>query len=965
MNSNENFREKILDIKVTDKSGIKENHLDNINVDTKKPYNSDVVDASKSVEALDRFDDFAKLYIGLDKYEQKEGSEYGIPRKKNIHKKYVILDHQKKAAEDFLRERRGFGLLADVVGSGKTYEAGIVLSELAARNRIRSLLLVVPEAVLNHWKKVIEMNFGFGKDRLYRLVPNEDGAINYDELHIQELENFKIPKRPCIITFDDFVRCEHEITNLLFDCIVVDEAHHLCIEEGQYSSAMKRLSEMIQEQNKANTNFESSTYCLLLTATPHSGNLDHMFRLWYFVTCNGGNPDDFDKTNLENCSPEYQKEKKRYFEEVCRGSTTVMEFIQNVKLQEVTANYSDELFKYLDRVHPEISPEKFNNMSKGHRLQFITDFLEEEGNEELCEKVQATVASAYHNGILRSIMIRQPNNLKKTKFVHNHWFYPIKGKIARTVNIKGLDNKDLQVEVDKLFTDDEAITLGDEKYTLTDYLKKFDTRVNRRQFANIVIRTLRAIQNDVKREDTFFEKTGTLAFYESEIGHFDSSNSSYEFHPYTNSGASVRREDFYNDYFKVKYNFALDLINTYQDKKIIVFFNYRNKKRGIIEKFIEQIKKDKTNSKRIMEATADNKQKVEADFKDAENAILVVRDPEFTESVNLQSCNIIINFEVTSDPLTMDQQIGRIFRLGQDNDVHIYNLADMACLEGYVLAYYARIDLMASNSGDATIIAGSNSERMVAIRCKRCGRVELLTKDDYDERLKNDNVYCETPECTKYKEKLDEMSIYNFKCQDCGTILARSGTEEGYICVSTTQDGQQGVYCNSGEYQDRNMYCRKICAIAHCNKFTYDYDQDGNVRCKALRAYRENPNVSDLDLMIVCSECNICDANSKCRVGIGQDAISECRKCKEASCDPRPHVLEFDDRWIAKCPRCAQSKRRAYLKPMVAKTFSAYIESSWNNDFDGGKGFVENLKNESTKVSEIRKILSKDSNANE
>ena len=29
----------------------------------------------------------------------------------------------------------------------------------------------------------------------------------------------------------------------------------------------------------------NSTYCVLLSATPHSGNLEKMFRLWYFIRC--------------------------------------------------------------------------------------------------------------------------------------------------------------------------------------------------------------------------------------------------------------------------------------------------------------------------------------------------------------------------------------------------------------------------------------------------------------------------------------------------------------------------------------------------------------------------------------------------------------------------------------------------------------------------------------------------------
>ena len=42
-----------------------------------------------------------------------------------------------------------------------------------------------------------------------------------------------------------------------------------------------------------------------------------------------------------------------------------------------------------------------------------------------------------------------------------------------------------------------------------------------------------------------------------------------------------------------------------------------------------------------------------------EDAVLIVKDPSFTEGVNLQDSNVIINFQVTPDPLAMDQRIGR------------------------------------------------------------------------------------------------------------------------------------------------------------------------------------------------------------------------------------------------------------------------------------------------------------------
>lgn len=110
---------------------------------------------------------------------------------------------------------------------------------------------------------------------------------------------------------------------MLFDVIVVDEAHHLCEEQGSGAGALYLLSSMMALKKSFGT-----TYCLLLSATPHSGNLANMFRLWYFIRCKGGNPDDFLKDSDEHRSQEYLKEQEYYKNFICHRATTVMEFIK-------------------------------------------------------------------------------------------------------------------------------------------------------------------------------------------------------------------------------------------------------------------------------------------------------------------------------------------------------------------------------------------------------------------------------------------------------------------------------------------------------------------------------------------------------------------------------------------------------------------------------------------------------------
>ena len=82
-----------------------------------KKYTKHIAQMNKLAEVLDRYDEFASLTLSPSDYAQKDGV-YGIPKKKFHIGDERLLPHQIKATQAFLKDLRGFGLLADVVGSG-------------------------------------------------------------------------------------------------------------------------------------------------------------------------------------------------------------------------------------------------------------------------------------------------------------------------------------------------------------------------------------------------------------------------------------------------------------------------------------------------------------------------------------------------------------------------------------------------------------------------------------------------------------------------------------------------------------------------------------------------------------------------------------------------------------------------------------------------------------------------------
>ncbi|RHW38367.1 ATP-dependent helicase [Lysinibacillus yapensis] len=71
------------------------------------------------------------------------------------------------------------------------------------------------------------------------------------------------------------------------------------------------------------------------------------------------------------------------------------------------------------------------------------------------------------------------------------------------------------------------------------------------------------------------------------------------------------------------------------------------------------------------------------------------------EGINLQFCHHVINYDLPWNPMKLEQRIGRVHRLGQEEDVHIYNLAIENTIEQKILDLLeSKIDVFEKVVGD-------------------------------------------------------------------------------------------------------------------------------------------------------------------------------------------------------------------------------------------------------------------------
>ncbi len=109
------------------------------------------------------------------------------------------------------------------------------------------------------------------------------------------------------------------------------------------------------------------------------------------------------------------------------------------------------------------------------------------------------------------------------------------------------------------------------------------------------------------------------------------------------------------------------------------------------------------------------------------------------EGRNLQFCHHLVNFDLPWNPLRIEQRIGRIHRIGQLHDIHIYNLVAEDTVEAEILRLLdAKLNLFQLVVGELDMILG-----------KRAGEGE------FEDLIMN--LFAQSPTHAEFRRKLDQL----------------------------------------------------------------------------------------------------------------------------------------------------------------------------------------------------------------
>lgn len=212
-----------------------------------------------------------------------------------------------------------------------------------------------------------------------------------------------------------------------------------------------------------------------------------------------------------------------------------------------------------------------------------------------------------------------------------------------------------------------------------------------------------------------------------------------------------------------KADFVANLIER-MDDKVILYTQFRKTQDLLMRKLKEG----------DVEAVAFNgsmnpKQKAAALEKFRGDTQALVCTDSGSEGLNLQFAHVLINYDLPWNPMRVEQRIGRVHRIGQQNDVVILNLTLKDTIEDYVLeVLYEKIKLFEVAIGEMDLIL-SNRPTTESLDAEIL-KVIAESKDKTEVRKKLATVSKEMESSKKTADDIRQFDEEIFSQMDLGTV---------------------------------------------------------------------------------------------------------------------------------------------------------------------------------------------------
>ena len=549
-------------------------------------------------------------------------------------------------------------LVADEVGLGKTISAGLVIRQLVLSGRARRVLILTPKSVQRQWQEELFEKFALN-------VPLYDGQAFVDvHGHVQPAgPGNPWDAVPLALASSHLAKRRERQPELLaaqpWDLVVVDEAHHARRKDFQDLTAY-RPNRLLQLLN----GLEAKTRgMLLLTATPMQV---HPIEVWDLLRLLG----------LSGTWAADGREYLRFFTELRQGLRAAdADYVFGLVRDETVLDGLDPLF--VARTSQALGAVEWE------RVQALpTDPAPARTISQLSTAGQeAALALAKHHTPLRRLVIRNTRDLLRRYIDRGLLDASVPTRDARPVWVAMTD------EESKLYDRiEEYITLFYQTYEAERKGLGFVMTVYRRRLTS----SFYAVRESLERRLDFLrglqaaEAAGQLDAFDDD----DLDDLSLDF----DLDEAIEEAD--RSLFHAEIEYVEDFVSALAalgavDSKVehllgyladvfkerdtvIVFTQYTDTMDVLRDKLVEvygrQVGCYSGRGGERFDGVAwveETKEEMKRAFRQGDEIKILLCTEAASEGLNLQTCGVLVNYDMPWNPMRVEQRIGRVDRIGQ------------------------------------------------------------------------------------------------------------------------------------------------------------------------------------------------------------------------------------------------------------------------------------------------------------
>lgn len=585
----------------------------------------------------------------------------------------LFKPHQYKPLLKFLYSDSQRLLIADEVGLGKTIEAGYILLELMARKQLRTVLIICPKSLCVKWERELIDKFYLSfeistKERFLKFLYDYDRGVITKPFH-------------AIISYQAIrnkkIRDRLKEINPEIDLVIFDEMHWSRNETSQTFRLAKSISEF-------------SASVIGLTATPIMLGNRNLY-------------------NLLNILNPYEFQSEIDFNQRIEVNKHITEAIRSL----THTNYESAL-KSLEKLSAGISRNQFQTspLYESIRLRLKENDRSRENTIKLLKDI--TELSLLSHIVTRTR--RKETELKATRH-------------SLTVRLKF-------TSIEKMFYDTVTKFLKDKYNLYSAHMREssFVLMMPQRQVASCIPAMIKSYSNnnsflqklgeslDLTSFDSFDIEDETL---ENDRGITSFSNELIDILKSFNGNIDNFVDSKYNEFVKA----LNEIFKNEPNSKILVFSYFK----PTLNYLRERLKKDGYPCYLMSgDVVPEERQEIMDSFRYNSDIRVLLSSEVGSEGIDLEFCNVVVNYDLPWNPMIVEQRIGRIDRFGQQSEVvTIVNFAIEDTIEERILnRLYERINIFRESIGDLEEILGEEIRKL-----EHDLLTSRLTPDEQEKRI--------------------------------------------------------------------------------------------------------------------------------------------------------------------------------------------------------------------------------------